>query len=125
MDCLNDKSSWLQFLFSKLSILAAFGQQRGLEAFKETRVSNGESEFSNIEFLLNAIYSSLDVYLMAVLSLGIMVSIAKDRFGWDAIWVVSGLTKGRCFCGWVLSRLLVGSVEGDRVEGGGVVIKGG
>ncbi|KAK7291910.1 hypothetical protein RIF29_07455 [Crotalaria pallida] len=69
-------------------------------------------------FLLNAIYSSLEVYLMAVLSLGIVVSIAEDRFGWDAIRVGSGLMEGRRFCGWVLSGMLVvaSRVIGWKVE---------
>lgn len=43
---------------------------------------------------------------MAVLSLGIVVSILEERFGWEAIKVGSGLMAERRFCGWVLSGLL-------------------
>ena len=44
---------------------------------------------------------------MAALSVGLVVSIAEDRFGWDAIKVGSALMQGRRFCGWVLSGLFV------------------
>lgn len=44
---------------------------------------------------------------MAVLSLGLVVSIAEDRFGWEAIRVGSGLMAGRRISGWVLSGLFV------------------
>lgn len=44
---------------------------------------------------------------MAVLSLGLVVSIAEDRFGWEAIRVGSGLMAGRRVSGWVLSGLFV------------------
>ena len=42
---------------------------------------------------------------MAVLSLGLVVSVAEERFGWDAIRVGHGLMAGRRLCGWVLSGL--------------------
>ncbi|XP_028773747.1 uncharacterized protein LOC114742764 [Neltuma alba] len=51
--------------------------------------------------------SGVEVYLIAVLSLGLVVSISEERFGWEAIKVGSGLMEGRKFCGWVLSGLLV------------------
>lgn len=44
---------------------------------------------------------------MAVLSVGLVVSIAEERFGWEAILVGSDLMEGRRFCGWVLSGLFV------------------
>lgn len=44
---------------------------------------------------------------MAVMSLGLVVSIAEERFGWDAIRVGSGLIVGRRVSGWVLSGLFV------------------
>ncbi|XP_062078260.1 uncharacterized protein LOC133782856 [Humulus lupulus] len=47
--------------------------------------------------------SVVEVYLMAVMSLGMVVSIAEDRFGWDAIRVGSGLMGGRRVSGWVLT----------------------
>ena len=59
------------------------------------------------EFLVLLIGSGLEVYLMAVLSLGLVVSIAEDRFGWEAIRVGSGLMAGRRVSGWVLSGLFV------------------
>lgn len=56
---------------------------------------------------------------MAVMGLGLVVSIVEDRFGWDAICVGSGLMKGkRLIFGWVLSSLFVfisGIING-RVE---------
>ncbi|XP_027338404.1 uncharacterized protein LOC113852379 [Abrus precatorius] len=57
--------------------------------------------------LVRALGSGAEVYLMAVLSLGLVVSVAEERFGWDAIRVGSGLMQGRRFCGWFLSALLV------------------
>ncbi|KAK7327711.1 hypothetical protein VNO77_21799 [Canavalia gladiata] len=53
----------------------------------------------------------VEVYLMAVLSLGLVVSVVEERFGWDAIRVGSCLMQGRRFCGWFLSALFV-SVSG-------------
>lgn len=44
---------------------------------------------------------------MAVMSLAVVVSIAEERFGWEAIRVGSGLMEGRRVCGWVLSGLFV------------------
>ncbi|KAJ7955725.1 Transmembrane protein [Quillaja saponaria] len=58
-------------------------------------------------FLVQAIGSGVELYLMAVLSLGMVVSITEDRFGWEAIKVGSGLMAGRRFCGCVLSGLFV------------------
>lgn len=54
-----------------------------------------------------AVTSVLEVYAMAVLSVGMVVSIVDDRFGLDAIRVGSNLMEGRRFCGWVLSGCLV------------------
>ncbi|OIV99823.1 hypothetical protein TanjilG_26161 [Lupinus angustifolius] len=58
-------------------------------------------------FLVNAIASVIEVYLMSVLSMGLVVAIAEERFGWDAIRVGSGLMEERRVCGWVLSGLCV------------------
>lgn len=44
---------------------------------------------------------------MAVMSLGLVVSIAEERFGWDAIRVGSGLMSGRRVSGWVLTGVFV------------------
>ncbi|PNY12185.1 hypothetical protein L195_g008811 [Trifolium pratense] len=51
--------------------------------------------------------SGIEVYLMAVLSVGLVVSVAEERFGWDAIKTGSGLMEGNRFCGLVLSGLFV------------------
>ncbi|KAI4335473.1 hypothetical protein L6164_014117 [Bauhinia variegata] len=60
-----------------------------------------------LRFLVLAIGSGIEIYLVAVLSLALVVSIAEDRFGWDAIKVGSGIMEGSRFCGWVLSGLFV------------------
>ncbi|OIW19453.1 hypothetical protein TanjilG_09473 [Lupinus angustifolius] len=65
------------------------------------------SAVSASRFVVNTIASGIEVYLIAVLSVGLVVSIAEERFGWDAIRVGSGLMEGRRVCGWVLSGLLV------------------
>lgn len=44
---------------------------------------------------------------MAVLSLGLVVSIVEERLGWDAIRVGSCLMAGRRLSGWALSGLFV------------------
>ena len=49
----------------------------------------------------------MEVYLMAVLSLGTVVSVMEERWGWDAIGSGWGLMEGRRFSGWVLSGILV------------------
>lgn len=51
--------------------------------------------------------SGVEVYLMAVLSLGLVVSVLEERFGWDAIRAASDLMEGRRVCGWALSGLLL------------------
>lgn len=55
---------------------------------------------------------------MAVTSMGLVVSIAEERFGLEAIRVGSGLMRGRRFCGWVLSGLfvLISGLINRRVE---------
>ncbi|KAJ1433538.1 hypothetical protein SESBI_06074 [Sesbania bispinosa] len=69
-------------------------------------------------FLVFAIGSGLEVYLMAATSVALVVSIAEERFGWDAIKAGSGLMEGRRVCGWVLSGLfvLVSSLIGSKME---------
>ncbi|TKY54629.1 Titin protein [Spatholobus suberectus] len=61
---------------------------------------------------------ALEVYLMAVASVGIVVSVAEERTGWDAIWVGSALMEGNRACGWVLSGLFVfgSSLIGWKLE---------
>lgn len=58
-------------------------------------------------FVVLAIGSGFEVYLMTVLSMGFTVSIAEERFGLEAIRVGWDLLKGRRFCGWALSGMLV------------------
>ncbi|XP_047172806.1 uncharacterized protein LOC124840738 [Vigna umbellata] len=60
-----------------------------------------------IRVLTRIIGSGAEVYLLSVLSLGIVVSVAEDRVGWDAIRVGWGLIQGGRVCGWVLSALFV------------------
>lgn len=50
-----------------------------------------------------AVGSVLQVYLMAVLGLGLVVSVLEDRFGFDAVMIGSGMMEGRMACGWFLS----------------------
>ncbi|XP_027333676.1 uncharacterized protein LOC113848389 [Abrus precatorius] len=68
--------------------------------------------------LLLGISSALEVYLMAVMSLSLVVSVAEERFGWEAIRVGFGLMEGNRVCGWVLSGLFVfaSSFIGWKVE---------
>ncbi|XP_003610224.3 uncharacterized protein [Medicago truncatula] len=73
--------------------------------------------FSSLPFFLNALTGShllvlifrsgLEVYLMAVLSVGLVVSVAEERFGWEAIKTGSDLMEGNRVCGFVLSGLFV------------------
>ncbi|XP_027917618.1 uncharacterized protein LOC114176698 [Vigna unguiculata] len=68
--------------------------------------------------LLLAAGSALEVYLMAVMSVALVVSVAEERFGWDAIRVGSALMEGSRACGWALSGLFVlgSSLIGSKVE---------
>ncbi|XP_061347512.1 uncharacterized protein LOC133293016 [Gastrolobium bilobum] len=70
-------------------------------------------------FVVMAIGSGLEVYLMAVVSVGLVVSVAEERFGWEAIKIGSGLMEGRRVCGWFLSGLLVlfSSMIGSKLQG--------
>ncbi|KAJ6435545.1 hypothetical protein OIU84_000693 [Salix udensis] len=63
--------------------------------------------------------SALEIYLMAVLGMGLVVSILEERFGWDAIFIGSDLMEGKRVCGWVLSGLmgLVTGLIGWKMEG--------
>ncbi|KAF5742866.1 hypothetical protein HS088_TW09G00927 [Tripterygium wilfordii] len=71
-----------------------------------------------LRFLIWVILSGLDVYLMAVMGMGLVVSITEERFGWEAIRVGSGLMEGRRLCGWMLSGLmvLISGVIGWKME---------
>ncbi|KAL5149556.1 hypothetical protein HKD37_13G036356 [Glycine soja] len=68
--------------------------------------------------LLLASASALEVYLMAVMSVALVVSVAEERFGWDAIRVGFVLMEGGRICGWVLSGLFVlgSSLIGSKLE---------
>ncbi|XP_038695436.1 uncharacterized protein LOC119992715 [Tripterygium wilfordii] len=44
---------------------------------------------------------------MAVMGIGLVVSITEERFGWDAIQVGYRLMEGRRMSGWILSCLMV------------------
>ncbi|GAV90540.1 hypothetical protein CFOL_v3_33949 [Cephalotus follicularis] len=71
-----------------------------------------------LKLLVWVIGSSIEVYLMAVLGLGLVVSVVEERFGWEAIRVGSSLMEGRRVAWWVLSGLgvLVTGWIGWRVE---------
>lgn len=60
----------------------------------------------------------VEVQLMAVTSMGLVVSMNEERFGLDAIRIGSDLMKGSRVCGWVLSALFifVSGVIGWKVE---------
>ncbi|CAJ1944941.1 unnamed protein product [Sphenostylis stenocarpa] len=68
--------------------------------------------------LLLAAGSALEIYLMAVMNVALVVSVAEERFGWDAIRVGSGLMEGSRVCGWALSGLFVlgSSLIGSKME---------
>ncbi|KAL4397694.1 hypothetical protein AHAS_Ahas01G0217500 [Arachis hypogaea] len=52
-------------------------------------------------------FEARHIYLMAVLSLGLVVSVAEERFGWDAIRIGHGIMAGRRVCAWLLSGMFV------------------
>jgi hypothetical protein len=71
-------------------------------------------------FVVMAIGTVFEIYLMAVMGLGLVVSVVEERFGWDAICVGSGLMRGkRLIFGWLLSGLfvLVSGLINRRMEG--------
>lgn len=81
------------------SILFAFSPlPRALAAFSPSIAAG---------LFLLAVSSALEVYLMAVMSLSIVVSVAEEKLGWDAIRVGFCLVKENRVCGWVLSGLFV------------------
>ncbi|KAJ9179908.1 hypothetical protein P3X46_008220 [Hevea brasiliensis] len=72
-----------------------------------------------LRFVIWLIGLGVELYLIAVLGLGLVVSILEARFGLDAIRIGSRLMEGRRICGWVLSGLLTvmtGGI-GRRMEG--------
>ncbi|KAK7304157.1 hypothetical protein RJT34_15239 [Clitoria ternatea] len=60
-----------------------------------------------VRVLVRVLGSGAEVYLMAVMSLALVVSVAEDRVGLDAIWAGSWLMKERRVCAWILSGFLV------------------
>ncbi|XP_062013292.1 uncharacterized protein LOC133729745 [Rosa rugosa] len=62
---------------------------------------------SGSRFFIRIIGSGLEIYLMAVMGLGLVVSILEERYGWEAIRVGSDLMAGKRLCGWVLSGSFV------------------
>lgn len=59
------------------------------------------------EFLVKAVASVVEIYLMAILSLALVVSIVEEKVGWEAVRVASGLMAGRRLSGWVLTGMFV------------------
>ncbi|XP_073223374.1 uncharacterized protein [Cicer arietinum] len=68
-------------------------------------------------FLIMVIGSVFEVYLMAVMGLGLVVSIVEDRFGWDAICVGSGVNiryaKSRVLPSWIFLFRKSDGIEGS------------
>ncbi|XP_058774238.1 uncharacterized protein LOC131648502 [Vicia villosa] len=61
-----------------------------------------------LRFVVMAIGAGFEVYLMAVMGLGLVVSVVEERSGWNAISVGSGLMRGkRLIFGWLISVLFV------------------
>ncbi|MED6157269.1 hypothetical protein PIB30_021770 [Stylosanthes scabra] len=58
-------------------------------------------------FMVPGMASFLEIYLMGVLSLGLVVSVAEERFGWEAIRVGHEIMAGRRVCAWLLSGMLL------------------
>lgn len=71
------------------------------------RILTAFVDSAGARFAVAVVGTVFEVYLMAVLSLGLVVSVMEDRFGFDAIWVGSTIMEGRRFNGWVLSGLIV------------------
>ncbi|KAL2940225.1 Protein RecA [Bienertia sinuspersici] len=58
-------------------------------------------------YLTAVVQVVVEVYMMAVIGVGLVVSVIESRVGLDAIRVGSGLMQGRRVCGWVLSGLIL------------------
>ncbi|EEF29167.1 conserved hypothetical protein [Ricinus communis] len=72
-----------------------------------------------LQFLMWVFVSGLEIYVMAVLGLGLVVSVLEKSFGLDAIGTGFWLMEGRRVTGWVLSGLfaVVTGGIGWRMEG--------
>ncbi|KAK7265318.1 hypothetical protein RJT34_32937 [Clitoria ternatea] len=73
---------------------------------------------TSLRLLLLTVGSVVEVYLMAVTSLSLVVSVAEERFGWDATRVGFGLMAENRVCGWTLAGVFVfaSSLIGLKVE---------
>ncbi|KAF3452852.1 hypothetical protein FNV43_RR03285 [Rhamnella rubrinervis] len=96
------KLSWKRAVVTTIciyAILLAYGiVPRTLAAISGTPAS---------KFLILLVGSGLEIYLMAVMSLALVISIVEERIGWEAIRVGSGLMAGSRVSGWVLSGTFV------------------
>lgn len=68
------------------------------------------------KLLLLTLASALEVYLMVIISVALVVSVAKERFNMDATQVGSTLREGSGVRGWVLSGLFVFGFEPHLVN---------
>uniref|UniRef100_A0A2P2Q301 Transmembrane protein n=1 Tax=Rhizophora mucronata TaxID=61149 RepID=A0A2P2Q301_RHIMU len=59
-----------------------------------------------LRLLVWFIEAGVEIYIMAVLGMGLVVSIVERRVGWDAVRVGSDLMEGRRVCGWLLSGMM-------------------
>ncbi|EXB94940.1 hypothetical protein L484_023049 [Morus notabilis] len=108
------KSTWKRPLATSILVYALF-----LAYVPVPQTLSAAFPSPALRLLILTVGSVVEVYLMAVMSLAVVVSIAEERFGCDAIRVGSGLMGGRRVCGWVLSGLSVSAtafISGELEE---------
>ncbi|CAN1811473.1 hypothetical protein LINPERHAP1_LOCUS26232 [Linum perenne] len=111
------KPASTRVLATSICIYVISWMYAGIPATVMAMVSDGVGRLK-IQFGIWVIGLGVEVYLMAVLGMGLIVSILESKSGWEAIWVGFDLMDGLRVCGWVLTGLLAAATGliGWRME---------
>ncbi|KAJ4833140.1 hypothetical protein Tsubulata_006252 [Turnera subulata] len=100
------KSSWYRPLLTSICIHALLFLYSCVPYTLGAAAGAGPGGSGAARLAIWAVGWGVEVYLMAVMGMGLVVSIMERSFGFGAIRVGSELMEGRRVCGWALSGLL-------------------
>ncbi|CAN1223104.1 hypothetical protein LINGRAPRIM_LOCUS726 [Linum grandiflorum] len=123
------KPAWTRVLATSICMYAISWMYAGIPITMMAMAAAGGD--GGIRFGIWVVGLGVEVYLMAVLGMGLVVSVLEKKSGWEAIRVGFELMDGLRVCGWILSGLfavatgLVGwRMELTAVDSGGDDVNG-
>ncbi|CAN1223098.1 hypothetical protein LINGRAPRIM_LOCUS726 [Linum grandiflorum] len=97
------KPAWTRVLATSICMYAISWMYAGIPITMMAMAAAGGD--GGIRFGIWVVGLGVEVYLMAVLGMGLVVSVLEKKSGWEAIRVGFELMDGLRVCGWILSGL--------------------